>query len=152
MSKKKAKITEETRVNVYNNVDNKIVFTDSTHNKVTLRRAGQYKVLYVRDLRHIMSEAEALLTEGILFIKNQDVRKFLEIDELYKDGTIIEYGEIDKILESKPEEVEKKVKKASKTMKKEIGQKATKKVDELTVGTAKTIEKETGVSLENDKK
>lgn len=147
---KKKEITHTTRVHVYNNVNNRVVFTDARHNKIIIDRPGEFRVLTVADLQHIMSSARALLIEGILFIKNKDVREYLLIDDLYKNGTIIEYGEIESLLNSKPTEIEKKVKKASEPIKKEVGRKAAEAKNDLTVGSAKTIEKETGVKLNID--
>lgn len=146
MSKEK-KITPKTEVNVYNNTTHEVGFELSNGRKVYLSRTNQFKKVHVDDLDYLLSIAPAVLREGILYIKDEDVRKYLEIDEYYTNGAIIPSNRIEKILEEPAEKLEKTVKKASNTAKKEIAKKAAEKKDELTGGQVKAIEKGTKKKL-----
>lgn len=142
MSTKK-KISLGTKVNVYNNIFNRVGFELANGRRINLERNGQFKKVSVEDLDYVLSIAPAMLTEGILFIKNKDVREYLDIEEYYKNGSVIASDSIDKVLEQPAEELKETVKKASKTAKKEIAKKAKEKADNLTGAQVKAIEKET---------
>lgn len=143
----KKKITESTKVQVYNNVNNEVIFDNADGRTISIRKGGQYKLLTVRDLEAIHSNAPAMLEEGVLFIKNVDVREHLDIAEFYKDGSIIPLNEIGSLLKKDSLKVQDMVKKASESAKREIVKEASKNQQELTVGVIETVEKETGASL-----
>lgn len=139
----KKKITLETKVNVYNNIFNRVGFELANGRRINLDRNGQFKKVSVEDLDYVLSIAPAMLTEGILFVKNKDVREYLDIEEYYKNGSVIASDELDEILEQSADKLEETVKKASNTAKKEIAKKAKAKSDNLTGAQVKAIEKET---------
>ncbi|HKM45891.1 MAG TPA: hypothetical protein VJY12_10600 [Dysgonamonadaceae bacterium] len=140
-------IKENTKVNVYNNIFNRVGFNLTNGLKVNLDRNGQVREVKVEDLAFLMSTAPAMLTEGILFIKNEEVREYLGIAEFYENGSIIASDKLDEILEQSAKELERTVKNASHTAKKEIAKKASKKADELTGAQVKAIEKGTKTEI-----
>lgn len=140
-------IKESTQVDVYNNIFNRVGFNLMNGLKVNLDRNGQVRKVKVEDLSYLMSIAPAILTEGILFIRDESVREYLGIKQYYENGSIIASDKLDKILEQSAKELEKTVKKASHTAKKEIAKKASKKADELTGAQVKAIEKGTNTEI-----
>lgn len=143
----KKKITLATKVNVYNNIFNRVGFELANGRRINLDKNGQFKKVSVEDLDYVLSIAPAMLTEGILFVKNKDVREYLDIEEHYKDGAVIASDKLDEILEQSADELEDTVKKASNTAKKEIAKKAKAKADDLTGAQVKAIEKETKTEI-----
>lgn len=138
-----AKINGDTKVNVYNNVFNTVsVRLNSGIFKVLMTNGSKIE-LTVEDLFYVLSDAPALLTEGILYIKDEDVRKELDIEEFYKDGSIVESGKIEEILKQDAKEIKKTLKKASKTAKEEIAVKAKDKKGDLTLNQIEAIEEGT---------
>lgn len=141
------KINLKTQVNVYNNIFNRVGFGLANGRRVNLDRNGQFRKVTVEDLDFILASAPAMLEEGILYIEDEDVRKYLDIERYYKNGSIIPSSSIDKILEQPAEKLEETIKRASKTAKKEIAKKATKKADDLTGAQVKAIEKEAKMEI-----
>lgn len=133
-------ITPKTEVNVYNNTSHEIGFELANGRRVYLNRANQYKKVFVDDMDFLLNIAPVMLTEGILYIRDQKVREYLDIDNLYKDGTVIAASQLEKMLEKEDEELKKALTKASKTARKEVAKKASSKKDELTGGQVKIIE------------
>lgn len=143
------KITENTKVKVYNNIFNSVGFETANGRRVELPRNGAFKEVGVSDLDYILGIAPAMLTEGILYIKDVDVRKYLDIAELYESGEIVASADIDAMLDQKPEELKESLSKASKSIKKEVASKARAKADGLTGGQVKAIEEETKINIED---
>lgn len=141
------KVTPKTEVNVYNNTSHKVGFELANGRKVYLARNNQFKKVYVDDLDYLLNIAPAMLTEGILYIKDKDIREYLDIEEYYKNGSVILLNKIDELLEKPAEELDKALKKASTTAKKEVAKKASKKKDELTGGQVKAVEKNTKTKI-----
>lgn len=139
----KKDITPKTEVNVYNNTSHEVGFELGNGRSVYLVRNNQHKKVFVDDLEHLLNIAPAMLTEGILYIKDKSVREFIDIEEFYENGSVVLHSKIDEILEGTPENIKKKLSKASETAKKEVVKKASKKKDELTGGQVKAIEKAT---------
>lgn len=141
-------VTEKTKVKVYNNIFNSVGFETASGRRIELPRNGSFKEVSVEDVDYVLSIAPAMLREGILYIKDVDVRKYLDIEECYEDGSIIASSEIDKILEQKPEELKETLSKASKSVKAEVAKKAKGKKDDLTGGQVRAIEEETKTEIE----
>lgn len=133
----------KTQVNVYNNIFNRIGFELANGRRVNLEKNGQFRKVSVEDLDFILAIAPAMLTEGILYIKDKEIREHLDIEQYYENGAVVSSSTIDKILEQSADELEKTVKNASKSAKKEIAKKAKEKADDLTGAQVKAIEKET---------
>jgi hypothetical protein len=140
-------IKPSTKIDVYNNIFNRVGFELASGRRIDLDRNGQFKKVTVEDLDYLLSVAPAMLKEGIIFIKDEDVRKYLDISSYYDDGVIVASELIDSILEQSAEELEDTIKKASNSAKKEIAKKAQEKADDLTGGQVKAIEKGTGVEI-----
>lgn len=140
-------ITESTRVNVYNNVFNAVSFSQANGRRIRIPRNGAFKQVTVEDLEYLLGNAPAMLTEGILFIKDKDIREFLDIEEFYSNGAVIASNEIDKILKKASSTLEKTIAKASPTAKKEIAKKAQEKAKDLTGGQVEVIEKGTKTEI-----
>lgn len=140
-------IKESTQVEVYNNISNRVGFSLTNGLKVNLDRNGQVRKVKVEDLAFLMSVAPAMLTEGILFIKNEEVREYLGITNFYENGSIVASDKLDKILEQSASDLKETVERASHTARKEIAKKASKKADELTGAQVKAIEKGTKTEI-----
>ena len=140
-------IKPSTKVDVYNNIFNRVGFELASGRRIDLDRNGQFKKVTVEDLDYLLSVAPAMLKEGIIYIKNKVVREYLDIKEYYENGAVVASELIDAILEQPAEELEDTIKKASVSAKKEIAKKAQEKADELTGGQVKAIEKGTGIEV-----
>lgn len=140
-------IKPSTKVDVYNNIFNRVGFELANGRRIDLDRNGQFKKVTVEDLDYLLSVAPAMLKEGIIYIKNKDVRGYLDIEEYYENGTIVASDSIDKILEQPAEKLEETIKKASTSAKKEIAKKAQQKANDLTGGQVKAIEKGTKTEI-----
>lgn len=143
----KKEITLKTEVSVYNNIFNRVGFNLANGRSIDLNRNGQFKIVTVEDLDYLLSIAPAMLTEGILYIKDEDIREYLDINEYYESGAIIASESIDEILELDAENLKKILKNASKPAKEEVVKKARKKADELTGAQVKAIEESTKMEI-----
>lgn len=140
-------ITPKTEVNVYNNTSHEVGFELANGRKIYLNRVNQFKKVFVDDMDYLLNIAPAMLTEGMLYIRDQKVREHLDIDSLYKDGTIIAISQIEKMLSKEDKELKKSLEKASKSARKELAKKASSKKDKLTGGQVKIIEDITQTKL-----
>jgi|LSQX01.3.fsa_nt_gb hypothetical protein len=136
-------ITESTRVNVYNNVFNAVSFSQANGRRIRIPRNGGFKQVTVEDLEYLLGNAPAMLTEGILYIKEKEIREYLDIEQYYKDGAVIASDNIDRILKQSANTLKKTIKKASPSAKKEIAKRAQSKAKDLTGAQVEVIEKET---------
>lgn len=140
-------IDGNTKVNVYNNIFNSVSFGRVNGRRISIERNGGFKQADVADLEYLLGNAPAMLTEGILYIKDKDVREFLDIEEYYANGTVIPGDSIDKILKQSATKLKKTIKQASPTAKKEIAKKAKEIAKDLTGGQVETVEKGTNVEI-----
>ena len=136
-------ITESTRVNVYNNVFNAVSFSQANGRRIRIPRNGGFKQVTVEDLEYLLGNAPAMLTEGILYIKEKEIREYLDIEQYYKDGAVIASDNIDRILKQSANTLKKTIQKASPSAKKEIAKRAQSKAKDLTGAQVEVIEKET---------
>lgn len=140
-------IKPDMKVDVYNNIFNRVTFELSTGRVISLDRNGHFRKITVEDLDYLLSLAPAMLKEGILYIKDKDIREYLDIEEYYKNGSVIPSDSIDKILAQPAKKLEKTIENASPSAKKEIAKKAQEKADDLTGGQVKAIEKGTKMEV-----
>lgn len=140
-------IKPTTKVDVYNNIFNRVTFESSAGRIINLDRNGQFKKVTAEDLDYLLSVAPAMLQEGILYIKDKYVREYLDIEEYYENGTVVASDSIDEILEQSAKQLEETIKNASTSAKKEIAKKAQEKADDLTGGQVKAIEKGTKTEI-----
>lgn len=140
-------IKPSTKVDVYNNIFNRVGFELASGRRIDLDKNGQFKKVTVEDLDYLLSVAPAMLREGIVYIKDESVREYLDIAEFYQNGAIIASDSIDEILEQPAKELEETIKNASPSAKKEIAKKAQEKVEDLTGGQVKAIEKGTKIEI-----
>lgn len=136
-------ITMATKVNVYNNIFNEVSFALANGRRIQIPRNGAFKQVAVEDLEFLLGNAPAMLTEGILYIKDKNVREHLDIEQYYKSGAVIASDNIDKILKQSASTLKKTIAKASPTAKKEIAKKAQSKAKDLTGAQVEAIEKGT---------
>ena len=150
MTTKKANtkvVKQTTKVRVYNNIFNNVGFETAAGRKIELPKNGSWRDVLVEDVDYVLNIAPAMLREGILFIKDEAVRKYLDINELYTDGVVIPSEDIEKLLEASVEDLEIALKKASKSTKSELAKKAKEKSDNLTGAQVRVIEEETGMEV-----
>lgn len=147
MSTAKKTIKSNSSVKVYNNIFNNVGFETASGRRIELPRNGSWKDVKVEDLDYVLSIAPAMIKEGILYIEDKAVREYLDIDDLYESKVIIASKDIENLLEEKPEILEEILKNASKSTKAEIAKKAQEKVEDLTGGQVRVIEKETGMEI-----
>lgn len=140
-------ITESTKVNVYNNVFNEVSFGLANGRRIRISRNGGFKQVAVEDLEYLLGNAPAMLTEGILYIKEKEVREYLDIEQYYKDGAVIASDNIDRILKQSANTLKKTIKKASPSAKKEIAKRAQSKAKDLTGAQVEAIEKGTKTEI-----
>lgn len=145
MASKEIKST--TKVDVYNNIFNRVGFELANGRRIDLDRNGQFKKVTVEDLDYLLSVAPAMLKEGIIYIKDKSVREYLDIESYYENGVVIPSDLIDEILLQTASELEKTIENASSSAKKEIAKKAQEKSDDLTGGQVKAIEKGTKTEI-----
>ena len=140
-------ITESTRVNVYNNVFNAVSFSQANGRRIRIPRNGGFKQVTVEDLEYLLGNAPAMLTEGILYIKEKEIREYLDVEQYYKDGAVIASDNIDRILKQSANTLKKTIKKASPSAKKEIAKRAQSKAKDLTGAQVEVIEKGTKIEV-----
>lgn len=140
-------ITESTKVNVYNNVFNEVSFGLANGRRIRIPRNGGFKQVTVEDLEYLLGNAPAMLTEGILYIKEKEIREYLDIEQYYKDGAVIASDNIDRILKQSANILKKTIQKASPSAKKEIAKRAQSKAKDLTGAQVEVIEKGTKIEV-----
>lgn len=140
-------ITLDTKVKIFSNIDNELFFELANGRIVELRNRGQFKIVRLDDLDHLLSIAPAMLQEGILYIKDREVREFLDIERFYKLGKVVHYENIENILKLTGKELEKTIANASLTAKKEISKVAKKQANLLTVEQVEIIERLTKIRI-----
>ena len=100
---------------------------------ITFNRVGQVRDILVDDLEQVLAVAPIMITGGVIYIEDEDVRKFLGINDLYENKSIYKYNELEKILELSDEDLAKALETMNSMVKDDVARLAINNKDSLTV-------------------
>ena len=143
MADKKIDMTDT--VWIESNQGGTIGFYGENNKMIILNDKGQVARVTIADLTILESQSRSMLKEGKIYIKDENVREYFNLDY----SGIIHHSKINEVLDKPVEELEEILDKAPKAIKDEVAEVAkTKEIDSKKK--TKTIEKKTGKKIEKD--
>ena len=106
-TKKAREVKRSDSVEVFCNTTGTVSMHTASGRPITFNRVGQARDVIVDDLEQVLAVAPIMITGGVIYIEDEDVRKFLGINELYENKSIYRYNELEKILELSDEDLAK---------------------------------------------
>jgi len=132
-TKKAREVKRSDTVEVFCNTTGTVSMHTATGRPITFNRVGQARDVLVDDLEQVLAVAPIMITGGVIYIEDEDVRKFLGINELYENKSIYKYDELEQILELSDEDLAKALETMNSMVKDDVSRLAINNKDNLTV-------------------
>ena len=132
-TKKAREVKRSDSVEVLCNTTGTVSMHTASGRPITFNRVGQARDVLVDDLEQVLAVAPIMITGGVIYIEDEDVRKFLGINELYENKSIYRYNELEKILELSDEDLAKALETMNSMVKDDVARLAINNKDSLTV-------------------
>lgn len=132
-TKKAREVKRSDSVEVFCNTTGTVSIHTASGRPITFNRVGQARDVLVDDLEQVLAVAPIMITGGVIYIEDEDVRKFLGINELYENKSIYRYNELEKILELSDEDLAKALETMNSMVKDDVARLAINNKDSLTV-------------------
>ncbi len=132
-TKKARDVKRSDSVEVFCNTTGTVSMHTASGRPITFNRVGQVRDVLVDDLEQVLAVAPIMITGGVIYIEDEDVRKFLGVDELYENKSIYKYDELEDILELSDDELAKSLATMNSMVKDDVARLAIKNKDNLTV-------------------
>ena len=131
--KKAREVKRSDSVEVFCNTTGTVSMHTASGRPITFNRVGQVRDVLVDDLEQVLAVAPIMITGGVIYIEDEDVRKFLGINDLYENKSIYKYNELEKILELSDEDLAKALETMNSMVKDDVARLAINNKDSLTV-------------------
>ena len=132
-TKKAREVKRSDSVEVFCNTTGTVSMHTASGRPITFNRVGQARDVLVDDLEQVLAVAPIMITGGVIYIEDEDVRKFLGINDLYENKSIYKYNELEKILELSDEDLAKALETMNSMVKDDVARLAINNKDSLTV-------------------